>query len=216
MSALIKEGSIKTLPLVIKGDVDGSIGALAETLEKIVHEEVSVQVIHKAVGMVTESDVLLAAASNAVVIGFHVQINSNAKLLANQEGVEIRSYTVIYNAVEDIKLALEGLLEPEQVENLIGRASVLEIFKVPKLGYIAGSKVEEGLIKRGEKARIIRDEEVIHEGIVSSLKRFKDDAKEVKEGMECGIGVDEFSKFKEGDKIVVYEIEHIKRTLETA
>ena len=216
MSKMIKDGSIKTLPLVIKGDVDGSIGALAETLEKIEHEEVSIQVIHKAVGMITESDVLLAAASNAVVIGFHVQINSNAKLLANQEGVEIRSYTVIYNAVEDIKLALEGLLEPEQVENIIGRASVLEIFKVPKLGYIAGSKVEEGLIKRGEKARIIRDEEVIHEGIVSSLKRFKDDAKEVKEGMECGIGVDEFSKFKEGDKIVVYEIEHIKRTLETA
>ena len=216
MSKMIKDGSIKTLPLVIKGDVDGSIGALAETLEKIEHEEVSIQVIHKAVGMITESDVLLAAASNAVVIGFHVQINSNAKLLANQEGVEIRSYTVIYNAVEDIKLALEGLLEPEEVENIIGRASVLEIFKVPKLGYIAGSKVEEGLIKRGEKARIIRDEEVIHEGIVSSLKRFKDDAKEVKEGMECGIGVDEFSKFKEGDKIVVYEIEHIKRTLETA
>ena len=216
MSALIKKGSIKTLPLVIKGDVDGSIGALAETLEKIEHKEVSVQVIHKAVGMVTESDVLLAAASNAVVIGFHVQINSNAKLLANKEGVEIRSYTVIYNAVEDIKLALEGLLEPEEVENIIGRAFVLEIFKVPKLGYIAGSKVEEGLIKRGKKARIIRDEEVIHEGIVNSLKRFKDDAKEVKEGMECGIGIDEFSKFKEGDEIVIYEIEHIKRTLETA
>ena len=216
MSALIKKGSIKTLPLVIKGDVDGSIGALAEALEKIEHKEVSVQVIHKAVGMVTESDVLLAAASNAVVIGFHVQINSNAKLLANKEGVEIRSYTVIYNAVEDIKLALEGLLEPEEVENIIGRAFVLEIFKVPKLGYIAGSKVEEGLIKRGKKARIIRDEEVIHEGIVNSLKRFKDDAKEVKEGMECGIGIDEFSKFKEGDEIVIYEIEHIKRTLETA
>ena len=216
MSALIKEGSIKTLPLVIKGDVDGSIGALAEALEKIEHKEVSVQVIHKAVGMVTESDVLLAAASNAVVIGFHVQNNSKAKLLANKEGVEIRSYTVIYNAVEDIKLALEGLLEPEEVENIIGRAFVLETFKVPKLGYIAGSKVKEGLIKRGEKARIIRDEEVIHESIVSSLKRFKDDAKEVKEGMECGIGIDEFSKFKEGDEIVIYEIEHIKRTLETA
>ena len=216
MSALIKEGSIKTLPLVIKGDVDGSIGALAEALEKIEHKEVSVQVIHKAVGMVTESDVLLAAASNAVVIGFHVQNNSNANLLANKEGVEIRSYTVIYNAVEDIKLALEGLLEPEEVENIIGRAFVLETFKVPKLGYIAGSKVKEGLIKRGEKARIIRDEEVIHESIVSSLRRFKDDAKEVKEGMECGIGIDEFSKFKEGDEIVIYEIEHIKRTLETA
>ncbi len=216
MSAFIKDGSIKTLPLVIKGDVDGSIEALAETLEKIEHAEVGVQVIHKAVGMVTESDVLLAAASNAVVIGFHVQISSNAKLLANQEGVEIRSYTVIYNAVEDIKLALEGLLEPEKIENILGRASVLELFKIPKIGFIAGSKVEEGLIKRGEKARVVREEEVIHEGNVSSLKRFKDDVKEVKEGMECGIGVDEFSKFVEGDEIVVYEIQQIKRTLETA
>ena len=216
MSAFIKDGSIKTLPLVIKGDVDGSIEALAETLEKIEHAEVGVQVIHKAVGMVTESDVLLAAASNAVVIGFHVQISSNAKLLANQEGVEIRSYTVIYNAVEDIKLALEGLLEPEKIENILGRASVLELFKIPKIGFIAGSKVEEGLIKRGEKARVVREEEVIHEGNVSSLKRFKDDVKEVKEGMECGIGVDDFSKFKEGDEIVVFEIQKIKRTLETA
>jgi len=152
MSALIKDGSIKMLPLVIKGDVDGSIEALAETLEKIEHEEVGIQVIHKAVGMVTESDVLLAAASNAVIIGFHVQISSNAKLLAKQEGVEIRSYNVIYNAVEEIKLALEGLLEPEKVENVLGRASVLEPFKIPKLGFIAGSKVEEGIIKRGEKS----------------------------------------------------------------
>lgn len=215
ISALIKDGSIKTLPLVIKGDVDGSIEALAETLDKIEHEEVGVQVIHKAVGMVTESDVLLAAASSAIVIGFHVQISSNAKLLANQEGVEIRSYTVIYNAVEDIKLALEGLLEPEKIENIIGKASVLEIFKIPKQGFIAGSKVDEGLIKRGEMARIIREEEVIHEGLINSLKRFKDDVREVKEGMECGIGVDEFSKFKESDEIVVYEIQQIKRTLET-
>ena len=216
LSALIKDGAIKTLPLIIKGDVDGSIEVLAESLEKIKHEEVGVRVIHKAVGMVNESDVLLAAASNAVVIGFHVQVSSNAKLLANQEGVEIRSYTVIYNAVEEIKLALEGLLEPEKVENIIGRASVQELFKIPKIGFIAGSKVDEGVIKRGEKARVIREEEVIHEGNVNSLKRFKDDVKEVKEGMECGIGVDDFSKFKEGDEIVVFEIQKIKRKLETA
>lgn len=216
MSALIKDGAIKTLPLVIKGDVDGSIEVLAESLEKIKHEEVGVRVIHKAVGMVNESDVLLAAASNAVVIGFHVQVSSNAKLLANQEGVEIRSYTVIYNAVEEVKLALEGLLEPEKIENILGRASVQELFKIPKIGFIAGSKVDEGHIKRGEMARVIREEEVIHEGSVISLKRFKDDVKEVKEGMECGIGVDDFSKFKEGDEIIVYEIQKIKRKLETA
>ncbi len=215
MSALIKDGAIKTLPLIIKGDVDGSIEVLAESLEKIKHEEVGVRVIHKAVGMVNESDVLLAAASNAVVIGFHVQVSSNAKLLANQEGVEIRSYTVIYNAVEEIKLALEGLLEPEKVENILGRATVQELFKIPKIGFIAGSKVHEGHIKRGEMARVIREEEAIHEGRVVSLKRFKDDVKEVKEGMECGIGVDDFSKFIEGDEIVVFEIQKIKRKLET-
>ncbi|MFQ6678236.1 MAG: translation initiation factor IF-2 [Fidelibacterota bacterium] len=215
MSAMIKDGSIKMLPLVIKGDVDGSIEAIAETLEKIEHEEVGVQVIHKAVGMITESDILLASASNAVIIGFHVQISSNAKLLAKQEGVEIRSYNVIYNAVEDVKLALEGLLEPEQVENVLGHATVLETFKIPKLGFIAGSKVDDGVIKRGEKARIIRDEEVIYESTINSLKRFKDDVKEMKEGLECGIGVEGFQKFKTDDKIVVYEIQKIKRTLIT-
>ena len=215
MSAMIKDGSIKMLPLVIKGDVDGSIEALTETLEKIKHEEVGVQVIHKAVGMITESDILLASASNAVVIGFHVQISSNAKLLANQEGVEIRSYKVIYNAVEDVKLALEGLLEPEKVENILGRATVIETFKIPKLGFIAGSKVDEGVIRRGEKARVIRDEEIIHESRINSLKRFKDDVKEMKEGLECGIGVEGFQKFKADDEIVVFEIQEIKRTLIT-
>ncbi|MCH7612336.1 MAG: translation initiation factor IF-2 [Candidatus Marinimicrobia bacterium] len=215
MSAMIKDGSMKMLPLVIKGDVDGSIEALAETLVKIKHEEVGVQVIHKAVGMITESDILLASASNAVVIGFHVQISSNAKLLAKKEGVEIRSYNVIYHAVEDVKLALEGLLEPEKVENILGRATVLETFKIPKLGFIAGSKVDEGIIKRGEKVRVIRDEEIIHESTINSLKRFKDDVKEMKEGLECGIGVEGFQKFKADDEIVVFEIQEIKRTLKT-
>lgn len=214
MSSLIRVGSIRTLPLVIKGDVDGSIEALAETLEKIKHEEVGVYIVHKAVGMVTESDVLLAAASKAVIIGFHVQINSNAKLLADQEGVEIRSYKIIYNAVEDVKLALEGLLEPEKKENILGKATVLEMFKIPKIGFIAGSKVEDGIMKRGENARVIRENELIHEGAISSLKRFKDDVKEVKEGMECGIGIEGFSKFVQGDEIIVYEIQQIKRKLE--
>jgi len=213
MSAMIKDGSIKMLPLVIKGDVDGSIEALAESLLKISHEEVGVQVIHKAVGMINESDILLASASNAVIIGFHVQISSNAKLLAKQEGVEIRSYKVIYNAVEDVKLALEGLLEPEKVENILGHATVLETFKIPKFGFIAGSKVDEGIVKRGEKVRVIRDEEIIHESTINSLKRFKDDVKEMKEGLECGIGVEGFQKFKPDDKIVVFEIQEIKRIL---
>ena len=214
ISAKIKEGSVKTLPLVIKGDVDGSIEALSETLEKIRNKEVGIQIIHKSVGLVTESDVLLAAASGAVVIAFHVQVDANAKLQAQQAGVDIRSYNVIYNAEEEVKMALEGLLEPELKEEIVGRAVVLEMFKVPKQGFIAGSRVDEGIIVRGAKARLIRDDEVIHEGTVTSLKRFKDDVKEIKEGMECGIGIDGAGKFKEDDVIVVYEIQSIKRTLE--
>ena len=214
MSALIKEGAIKNLPIILKGDVDGSIDALSEQLEKIANDEVGVQVIHKAVGMVSESDVLLAAASNAVIIGFHVQVSSNAKLQARQEGVDIRSYNVIYNAVEEVTLALEGLLEPELVEESLGSATVQAAFKIPKIGFIAGSKVLEGTIVRNAKARILRDDEEIASGEINSLKHLKDDVKEIREGFECGIGVDNFSKFKEGDIIVCYEIKSIKRTLE--
>ena len=213
MSSLIKEGSIKVLPIVLKGDVDGSIEALAETLEKLNTEEVAVRVIHKAVGMITESDVLLAEASKAVIIGFHVQVTSNSRLLAKQAGVEIRNYTVIYNAVEEIKMALEGLLEPDKIENSLGKAEVLTQFKIPKIGFIAGCKVIEGQIIRNSKARIIRENEVIYEGLVNSLKRHKDDAREVKEGLECGIGVDGIKKFIEGDLIEIYEIKEVKRTL---
>ena len=214
MSALIKEGAIKNLPIIIKGDVDGSIEALSEQLEKITHEEVGVQVIHKAVGMVSESDVLLASASKAVIIGFHVQVSSNAKLQAKQEGVDIRTYNVIYNAVEEVTLALEGLLEPEKVEEILGSAIVQATFKIPKIGFIAGSKVSEGTIVRNAKARVIREDEEIAEGEIVSLKQVKDDAKEIREGFECGIGIDNFSKFKEGDIIVCYKIQSIKRKLE--
>ena len=214
MSALIKEGAIKNLPIIIKGDVDGSIEALSEQLEKITHEEVGVQIIHKAVGMVSESDVLLASASNAVIIGFHVQVSSNAKLQATQEGVEIRTYNVIYNAVEEITLALEGLLEPETVEEILGRAQVQEAFKIPKIGVIAGSKVTEGIIVRNAKARVLREEEEIASGEITSLKHLKDDAKEIREGFECGIGLNDFSKFKEGDIVICYQMKSIKRTLE--
>ena len=213
MSSLIKEGSIKILPIVIKGDVDGSIEALAETLEKLNTKEVAIRVIHKAVGMITESDVLLAEASRAVIIGFHVQVTSNARLQAKQAGVDIRNYTVIYNAVEEVKMALEGLLDPDLVENSIGKAEVLTQFKIPKIGFIAGCKVVEGLVIRNSKARIIRDDEVIFEGLVNSLKRHKDDAREVKEGLECGIGVEGIKKFNEGDIIEIYEIKEVKRTL---
>ena len=214
MSSLIKEGSMKSLPLIIKGDVDGSVEALAESLEKIRTDEVGIKVLHKNVGMVTESDVLLAQASRAVIIGFHVQVSSNARLQANQAGVDIRTYNVIYQAVEELTLALEGMLEPDKVESSLGKAKVLTQFKIPKIGFIAGCKVTEGLIIRNGKARLIRDGELLHEGLINSLKRHKDDAKEVKEGLECGIGIDGIKKFQEDDIIEVYEIREVKRKLE--
>ncbi len=213
MSALIKEGSIKTLPVIIKGDVDGSIDALSENLIKLNNEEVEIKVIHSAVGMVTESDVLLAEASNAIIIGFNVQVSSNAKLQASQAGVDIRIYSVIYNVVDEIKLALEGLLEPDKVERVVGKALVQQQFKIPNLGFIAGSKVTEGTIERNMSARLYRDDELFIEGKIESLKRFKDDVKEVKEGLECGIGVSGMKKYREGDIIEVFEVEEIKRTL---
>ena len=214
MSSLIKDGAVNTLPMVIKGDVDGSVEALAESLEKLNTSEVGIKVIHKAVGMVTESDVLLAEASKAVIIGFHVQVSSNARLQAQQAGVDIRTYNVIYQAVEELTLALEGMLEPDKVESSIGKAEVLTQFKIPKIGFIAGCKVTEGLIIRNGKARVSRDGEIIAEGLINSLKRHKDDSKEVKEGLECGIGVDGIKKFQEGDIIEVYEIRDVKRKLE--
>jgi len=214
MSALIKEGSIKTLPTIIKGDVDGSIDALSENLVKLNNDEVEIKVIHKAVGMVTESDVLLAEASNAIIVGFNVQVSSNAKLQASQAGVDIRIYNVIYNVVDEIKLALEGLLEPDKIENIVGKAIVQQQFKIPNIGFIAGSKVTEGIILRNIDARLYRDDELIIEGKIESLKRFKDDVKEVKEGLECGIGIVGAKKYKEGDLIEAYEIKEIKRTLE--
>jgi len=213
MSSMIKEGTMKTLPMVIKGDVDGSVEALAESLEKLNTSEVGIKVIHKAVGMVTESDVLLAEASKAVIIGFHVQVSSNARLQARQAGVDIRTYNVIYQAVEELTMALEGMLEPDKVESSLGKAEVLTQFKIPKIGFIAGCKVLEGLIIRNGKARVTRDGEILTEGLINSLKRHKDDAKEVKEGLECGIGVDGVKKFQEGDIIEVYEIREVKRKL---
>tara|TARA_Y100000591_G_scaffold314680_1_gene321500 strand:+ start:1 stop:2343 length:2343 start_codon:yes stop_codon:yes gene_type:complete len=214
MSSLIKEGSVKSLPVIIKGDVDGSVEALAESLEKIKTNEVGIKVVHKNVGMVTESDVLLAEASKAVIIGFHVQVNSNARLQATQTGVDIRTYNVIYQAVEELTLALEGMLEPDKVESSIGKAQVLTQFKIPKIGFIAGCKVADGKVIRNGKARVIRDGEVFFEGLINSLKRHKDDAKEVKDGLECGIGVEGVKKFIEGDIIEVYEIKEVKRKLE--
>ena len=215
MSALIKEGTMQQLPLIIKGDVDGSIEAVSESLLKLNTGEVGVNIIHKAVGMVSESDVLLAEASKAVIIGFNVQVGSNAKLQSKRTGVEIRSYSIIYKAVEEITLALEGMLKPDTKEEVSGRALVQMQFKIPKIGNIAGAKVDFGVITRNDKARLIRDDEILIENTsIISLKRFKDDAKEVKEGLECGIGLEGIKKYIEGDIIETFSIIEVKRKLE--
>ena len=214
ISAQIKEGDINNLNVIIKADSDGSIEALAESLEKIKNDEVGVDTVHKGVGNVTESDVLLAEASNAVILGFNVQIPSNTRLQANQSNVEIRSYNIIYQAVEDIKLAVEGLLKPDLVEEIIGEAIVKEAFKIPKIGFIAGSQVESGSITRDSLVKIIREEEeILNEGKISSLKRFKDEVNTVEAGLECGIGVEGIKKYLSGDRIVAYKINEIKRKL---
>ena len=214
ISAQIKEGDVNNLHIIIKADSDGSIEALAESLEKIKNDEVGIDIVHKGVGNVTESDVLLAEASNAVVLGFNVQIPSNTRLQANQSNVEIRSYNIIYQAVEDIKLAVEGLLKPDIVEEVVGEAIVKETFKIPKIGFIAGCQVESGSITRDSLIKIIREEEeILNEGKISSLKRFKDDVNTVDAGLECGIGVEGIKKYLPGDRIIAYKINEIKRKL---
>ena len=214
ISAQIKEGDVNNLHIIIKADSDGSIEALAESLEKIKNDEVGIDIVHKGVGNVTESDVLLAEASNAVVLGFNVQIPSNTRLQANQSNVEIRSYNIIYQAVEDIKLAVEGLLKPDIVEEVVGEAIVKETFKIPKIGFIAGCQVESGSITRDSLIKVIREEEeILNEGKISSLKRFKDDVNTVDAGLECGIGVEGIKKYLPGDRIIAYKINEIKRKL---
>ena len=214
ISAQIKEGDVNNLNIIIKADSDGSIEALIQSLEKINNEEVGVDIVHRGVGNVTESDELLAQASKAVVIGFGVQVPSNTRLLANQSNVEIRAYNIIYQVVEDVKLAVEGLLRPDLVEEILGEAVVKESFKIPKIGFIAGSQVESGKITRDCFTRLIReDEELVSKGKIVSLKRFKDDVNSVDSGLECGIAIEGVKKYFPGDKIVAYKINEIKRKL---
>ncbi len=214
ISAQIKEGDVNNLNIIIKADSDGSIEALIQSLEKINNDEVGVDIVHRGVGNVSDSDVLLAQASQAVVVGFGVQIPSNTKLLANQSNVEIRAYNIIYQVVEDIKLAVEGLLRPDLVEEILGEAIVKESFKIPKIGFIAGSQVESGKITRDCFVRLMREEEeLVSKGKIVSLKRFKDDVNSVESGLECGIAVEGVKKYFPGDKIVAYQINEIKRKL---
>ena len=209
----IQEGEVKELNVIIKADVQGSIEALKESLLKLSTDEVTVNVIHTGVGAVNETDVNLASASNAVIIGFNVRPGTTVENLAEKEKVEIRTYRVIYKAIEEIKDAMAGLLDPELKEVTAGRAEVRDTFKVPDVGIIAGVYVKNGNINRNYKVRLVRDGVVIHEGDISSLKRFKDDVREVKEGYECGVGIEGYNDIKVGDILEVYYYKEIKRTL---
>jgi translation initiation factor IF-2 len=211
--ALVAAGQITHLPLVIKGDVDGSVQALSDALEQLGTDEVQVDIVHRGVGAINESDVLLAQTAGAVVIGFRVRPQTAARHEAEKNGVDIRVYDVIYEAVDEVTAALEGMLSPERKETVVGTAEVRATFKVSKVGTIAGSFVTEGRIDRKARARVIRDGVVVYDGDISSLKRFKDDVKEVRESFECGIGIANFNDIKVGDLIECYTVEEVARTL---
>lgn len=207
----MKEGTVKELNLIIKGDVVGSVEALSEALTGIEHPEVKVRVIHAAVGGINESDINLAAASHAVVIGFNVRPSTAAKALAENLGVDVRTYRVIYKAIEDVQAALVGMLEPEHVEVELGTAEVRRIFRASKIGVIGGCYVQSGKIVRNAKVRVVRDGSIVHEGAISSLRRFQEDVREVLAGFECGVHIDGFDDLKEGDILEVYEIKEVAR-----
>ncbi len=209
----IQEGEVQELKVIIKGDVHGSVEALQSTLEKLSTQEIRLTCIRAAAGAIIEDDVNLAAASDAIIVGFHVRPTPKAQAIAEQEKVEIRKYNVIYDAVEDVKAAMEGMLQPDYEEVAVGRVEVRETFKVPKIGTIAGCMVTSGYITRKSQVHVLRDNVEVYTGALASLKRFKDDAKEVKEGYECGVGVDGFNDIQIGDVFEVFELKEIAKKL---
>ncbi len=213
ISKMLAKGETAYLNLIIKGDVDGSVQALSDALAQLSTSEVQVDVIHRGVGAINESDVLLAATSGAIIIGFHVRPTAEARAVAAREGVDIRPYNIIYEAIEEVRAALEGMLSPEEKEVLLGVAEVRELFKVPKIGVIAGCQVREGVIDRKAKVRVVRDGVIAFDGEIGSLRRFKEDVKEVREGYECGIGIHNFNDLKVGDSIECYKVESVARLL---
>ncbi|MXV77223.1 translation initiation factor IF-2 [Candidatus Poribacteria bacterium] len=210
----IQEGEIKELNVIIKGDVQGSVQAISESLLKLSTTEVKINIIHEATGGITETDILLASASDAIVIGFNVHPTTEAVQATEAEGIDVRTYTVIYDILSDIRSAMEGLLEPEVKEVIIGRAEVREIFKAPRIGSVAGSYVNWGRITFNQPLRVLRDNRMIYEGKVDSLRRFKDNVNEVQANYECGIGIDEFDDIKVGDVLECFVHEHVARTLQ--
>jgi translation initiation factor IF-2 len=213
ISKLLAKGETANLHLIIKGDVDGSVQALSDALAQLSTPEVRVDVIHRGVGAINESDVLLATTSGAIIIGFHVRPDANARNIAAREGVDIRNYTIIYEAIEDVRAALEGLLAPEEREVMLGEAEVRQLFRVPRIGTVAGCYVSEGVIDRRSRVRVVRDGVQVYEGELGSLKRFKDDVREVREGFECGMNIAAFNDLKVGDRIESFRVEEVARTL---
>ena len=200
--------------MIVKGDVDGSVEALTDSLLKLSTESIKVTVIHKAVGPIAESDVLLASASNAIIVGFQVRPTPGARKLAETEEIDIRLYSIIYDAINEIKAAMEGMLAPKEVEKVTGTAEVRDVFKISKVGSVAGCYVLDGKITRNNRVRLIRDGIVIYTGELADLKRFKDDVKEVTHGYECGLSIKNFNDIKVGDNVEAFVMEEVKRTLE--
>ncbi len=213
LSRRIAEGNVQELNIIVKGDMDGSVEALSDSIEKLSTSEIKVNVIHKGIGAISESDVILASASGAIIIGFQVRPGQGAKRLADDEGVEIRTYSIIYDALDDVKTAMEGMLSPEIKERVTANIEVREIFKIPKVGTIAGCYVLDGKVSRNEKVRVVRDGVVVHAGALGSLKRFKDDAKEVVAGLECGLNIENYNDVQVGDIIEAYEEIKVERKL---
>ena len=207
-------GEFSELNLIIKADVGGSVEAISDSLFKLSTDEVAVNIVHSGVGAISESDVLLASASDAVIIGFQVRPTAGARAAAEREEIEIKTYSIIYNAIEDVRDALEGLLSPEESEKILGVAEVRETFKVPKAGTVAGCYITEGRIHRNDKVRLVREGVVIYDGTLASLRRFKDDVREVQSGFECGMSIVNYNDVKVGDVIEAYQIVETKRKLE--
>jgi translation initiation factor IF-2 len=213
MMTNLKAAGRKEMPLVVKGDVQGSVEAITAAVEKLGNEEVGARVIHGGVGGITESDVTLATASKAVILGFNVRAHKEARDLAEQAGIEIRYYNIIYNLVDDVKAALSGLLTPTLRETMLGNAQILELFNISKVGVVAGCRVTDGVVQRGAHVRLIRDNVVVHEGKLSTLKRFKDEVAQVQAGQECGMAFENYQDMRVGDVIECYNVEEIRRTL---
>ena len=206
-------GDVKMLPIIVKADVQGSLEALSSSLLKLSTEEVKVQLVYAAVGGISESDINLAVASKAVVIGFNTRADAGARKVAEGNGVDIRYYNIIYDAVDELKAAMSGMLTPDKKEEILGTAEIREVFKVSKIGSIAGCMVTAGLVRRSARLRLLRDNVVIFTGELESLKRFKDDAREVKEGFECGLNIKGYNDISKGDQIEFFEIKEVARVL---